>query len=86
MITLQLTEEQGATVHAALVAANSLCRKHESHFLGLHESNEVGPIVRAESWEAYRKWLRHENETAVALQQIESQTSLDFTAWQVFSV
>lgn len=33
MITLQPTEEQAVTTHAALVAANSLCRKHEGHFL-----------------------------------------------------
>jgi len=86
MINLTLTSEQAATVHAALVAANSQCRKHEGHFLDLHASGQVGPVVRAESWHAYQKWLRHENETASVLQQIQSQTSLDFSAWQVFSV
>jgi len=86
MITIQLTEEQAATVHAALIAANSQCRKYEAHFLTLHESPKVGPVTRAEAWQTFKKWERHENETAAILQQIQSQISLDFTAWQVFSV
>lgn len=86
MITLHLTEEQAAIVHAALVAANALCRKRECHFLDMRESPKVGPVTRAEAWQTYNKWLQHENETAATMQQIQSQTSLNFTAWQVFSV
>lgn len=85
-LQLQLTEEQAVTVHAALVVTSALCRKHEGHFLDLHESPEVGPVTRAETWRAFQKWLRHESEIAVVMQQIQNQVSLDFSAWQLFDI
>ena len=84
MIALQLTTEQAATVHAALVAANTSCRDKQAHYLSLHESAKVGPNTRSEAWQTFRKWERHENETAAVMQQLQQQASLDFSAWQRF--
>jgi hypothetical protein len=85
MITLQITTEQAISVHAALVAANTLCRDQQHHFLSLHESKQVGPIARAEAWQTFKQWENHENETASVMQQLQQQSSLGFSAWQRFS-
>lgn len=85
MITLQLTPEQATTLHAALVAANTLCRDKQAYCLNLHESAKVGPATRSEAWQTFRKWEAHENETAAVMQQLQQQASLDFSAWQRFS-
>jgi len=85
LVTLQLTPEQAITVHAALALANRACRQHELHFLNLHESEKVGPVTRAEAWETFRKWERHENETAAVMQALQaSGAELPFSAWNRF--
>ena len=85
LVTLQLTPEQAITVHAALVLANAVSRQHELHFLNLHESEKVGPVTRAEAWETFRKWERHENETVQVMQALQdSGAELPFSAWNRF--
>ena len=84
-VTLTLTAEQAATVHAALAQANALCRDRELHALNLHESGKVGPVTRAEAWKTFEKWVQHENETAAVMQELQKLTPLEFSAWHRFS-
>jgi hypothetical protein len=70
-ITLRLTIEQATTIHAALSSACNYSRKQQFYFLDLHESEHVGPVERGEAWHAYRKWERHENETAQAMDDLK---------------
>jgi hypothetical protein len=86
LVTLKLTEEQVVTVHAALVAANTLCRDKQLHYLNLHESDKVGPVTRSEAWKTFRKWENHENQTVQVMNKLRQKASLDFGAWQRFSV
>ena len=85
LITVQLTQEQAVTVHAALALANRVSRQHELHYLNLHESQRVGPATRAEAWKAFRTWERYENETAQVMQALkDSGAELPFSAWNRF--
>ena len=84
-ITLQLTAEQAVTVFAALQRANSICREKELAALNLHESQQAGPVTRAEAWKTYRKWERHENETVQVIDLLSaSGVELGFSAFTRF--
>ena len=84
-VNLQLTPEQAITVHAALALAATISRQHEQHYLELHESEKVGPDTRAEAWQTFRKWERHENEAAQVMQALQaSGVDLPFSAWHRF--
>ncbi len=63
-VTITLTPEQACTVHAALIAAATKARDHEQHFLGLHESSQVGPETRALAWKTFKTWEGHEDTCA----------------------
>ena len=85
LVTLQLTAEQAVTVHAALMRANTFCREKELFFLNLHESQQAGPVTRAEAWKTFRMWEQHENETAQAIDLLRaSGVELGFSAFNRF--
>ena len=85
LVTLQLTAEEAVTVFAALQRANTICREKELAALNLHESQQAGPVTRAEAWETYRKWERHENETVQVIDLLRSTgIELGFSAFTRF--
>ena len=64
---MSFNQEQALSIHAALIAANSLCRDKELQFMNMHESKTVGSVTRAEALKAFKQWEQYENETAQAL-------------------
>jgi hypothetical protein len=86
---LQLTPEQVVTVHAALNHAAIMARDKQKHFLGLHESDKVGPVTQSEAWKTYRAWEQRENEAVQVMQAMQAAAggheALPFTAWGLFS-
>lgn len=84
---LQLTEEQAITVAAAINHAINHSRKQQLHFLEMHESPKVGPVFRAEAWQSFKKWERHESELVQAINGIEATYpgGLPFAAFSRFS-
>ena len=84
-ITLELTAEQAVTVFAALQKANVTCREKELAALNLHESQQAGPVTRAEAWKTYCKWEQHENETVQVIELLSaSGVELGFSAFTRF--
>jgi hypothetical protein len=85
--SLRLTEDQAITVAAAINRAINHSRKQQLHFLEMHESPKVGPVFRAEAWQAFRKWERHESELVQAINDIEATYpgGLPFAAFSRFS-
>ena len=85
-VTLQLTAEQAVLVPAALIKAADVARTHQGTALDLHESSKVGPVLRAEAWQTYLKWLGHENDASKVCDAIRAQAGdLPFSAYQRFS-
>jgi len=66
-ISLSFNQEQALSIHAALLAANTLCRDKELQFMNMHESKTVGSVTRAEALKAFKLWEQYESETAQAL-------------------
>jgi len=71
VVTLTLTAEQATTVFAALTAAAVQSRKHQLHYLDMHESPKVGPVTRGEAWQTFKKWERHESECVEVCQYLQ---------------
>ena len=86
MVTLQVTTDQAATLLAALSKAGSVCQDRQRYFMALHESPKVGPVIRAESWQAYLRWQTHGGEVAAIMQQVEEQAPQDCVTWGRFYV
>ena len=70
-VTLTLTTEQATTVFAALTAAAVQSRNHQLNYLNIHESPKVGPVSRAEAWQTFKKWEKHENECVEVCQHLQ---------------
>ena len=88
LVTLQLTPDQAINVHAALIKASDFSRQQQLKHLAIHESQAVGPVTQSEAWQAYRRWVQHENDTAQISDQLRAAANgidLPFSAWQRFS-
>jgi len=86
-VTLNLTTEEMVSTYAALITALDLTRDKQELYLSMHESPKVGAATRAEAWQAFIKWQRHETELCETINKLKTSTPADlpFSAFVRFS-
>ena len=86
-ITLNLTDNQVISLHAALVHAASIAKKNQIHYMLMHESEKSSPNERSGLWQAFTRWEQHEIDLSKTLKCLQSELPCvvtDFLAFNLF--